>query len=201
MVLLLSLMEQLAAPGGGGGGFAQQGGPWEFNLRDLLRWCLLAEAAAAATAMTAGDSVASEGDPFSAMDVDGTAMHPAAAAVAASAVPVEAAVEAAVLHFSHMLFLHRFRTPRDRHIFRRLLSQAWGGSGALLANRDDNDEGEEDGEKLGGSCVPWDRTPSVLVSTEVVVVGRARLPRAMAPMPAMQASLGASNKVRLAVFF
>ena len=27
--------------------FASAGGPWEFNLRDLLRWCDLAEGAAA----------------------------------------------------------------------------------------------------------------------------------------------------------
>lgn len=27
--------------------FASAGGPWEFNLRDLLRWCDLAEGATA----------------------------------------------------------------------------------------------------------------------------------------------------------
>ena len=27
--------------------FASAGGPWEFNLRDLLRWCDLAESATA----------------------------------------------------------------------------------------------------------------------------------------------------------
>ena len=30
--------------------FASAGGPWEFNLRDLLRWCDLAQAAVPPTA-------------------------------------------------------------------------------------------------------------------------------------------------------
>jgi Midasin AAA lid domain len=36
--------------------FGAAGGPWEFNLRDLLRWCQLAE-----SAVPAGGAVTAEG--------------------------------------------------------------------------------------------------------------------------------------------
>ncbi|KAL0028971.1 hypothetical protein WJX77_009058 [Trebouxia sp. C0004] len=71
--------------------FASAGGPWEFNLRDLLRWCNLAEAAVPAHDTTA-------------------------------ALEIQAAVE----HFSQMLFFERLRTPQDRQHLLQLYQQCWG---------------------------------------------------------------------------
>ena len=71
--------------------FASAGGPWEFNLRDLLRWCDLAEAAVPA--------------------------HESNAALA---------MEAAVEHFSQMLFFERLRSPQDRQHLLQLYQQCWG---------------------------------------------------------------------------
>lgn len=71
--------------------FASAGGPWEFNLRDLLRWCDLAEAAVPAHDSSAG-----------------------------------LAIEAAVEHFSQMLFFERLRTPQDRQHLLQLYQECWG---------------------------------------------------------------------------
>ena len=45
MVAFLEDLHGGAGAAGGGRGFGAAGGPWEFNLRDLLRWCQLAEGA------------------------------------------------------------------------------------------------------------------------------------------------------------
>ncbi len=226
MVALLGLMEQAGGPGGT---FAQQGGPWEFNLRDLLRWCMLAEDAAlqqglgkreeASGTREEGGAVEEaeeeektgsgrkqkgrkqakrgrkqqqeeEEQQQEAMEVDAgsaasAAGAPAAAASASAAgaavidaaVPPAAAVEAAVLHFCRMLFLHRFRTHPDRCHLAALVSRAWGGPAAVEA------------------AGTWEDGPSVLVTAEALVVGRARLPRATLPPPAMQAALAAAENV------
>ncbi len=42
MIALLAVLHDGASVGRT---FGAAGGPWEFNLRDLLRWCQLAEAA------------------------------------------------------------------------------------------------------------------------------------------------------------
>lgn len=67
--------------------FAGEGGPWEFNLRDLLRWCELAEGAV---------------PPLPASEADGAAQAEAAA------------LDRAARHFAGILFLQRLRTAEDR---------------------------------------------------------------------------------------
>ncbi|KAK9809153.1 hypothetical protein WJX72_010301 [[Myrmecia] bisecta] len=78
--------------------FGGAGGPWEFNLRDLLRWCDLAEGAVPAPA------TAREGPPE---DQAGS-------------------LEAAVLHSSRMLFVERLRTAADRQQALQLIQDCLG---------------------------------------------------------------------------
>lgn len=75
--------------------FAVAGGPWEFNLRDLLRWCHLAEAAVPAP--------------------------PTGSAPDAQA----AALDAAVRHFVRMLFVERLRTAQDREHAAAVVAEFW----------------------------------------------------------------------------
>lgn len=65
--------------------FAVSGGPWEFNLRDLLRWCQLVE------------STKNSVQPLSSKPV-------------IDHVSTKDAIE----HFLHVLFVHRLRTWEDR---------------------------------------------------------------------------------------
>lgn len=81
--------------------FAGTGGPWEFNLRDLLRWCELAEITVPP------------------LDPGQAALQPASAAVAA-------AVDQAVQHFAGILFLQRLRTAADRQHAEGILASLWG---------------------------------------------------------------------------
>lgn len=78
--------------------FAQQGGPWEFNLRDLLRWCDLAEGAVAQPPVAAFAGALDEGQ----------------------------ALDRAVEHFALMLYAHRLRTEADRKQFAALFTEVWG---------------------------------------------------------------------------
>lgn len=110
MVGLLEAMHAAATAGdggdgGGGGGaaagrrFASLGGPWEFNLRDLLRWADLVE----------------------------RAVVPAPPAAAAGAAAAEnAALDDAAEHVARMLFEQRLRAAADRDAFAALWRRAWG---------------------------------------------------------------------------
>ncbi|PNG99282.1 Midasin, partial [Tetrabaena socialis] len=183
MVGLLDAMAAAAAGGGGGGGggqpaaaaaagvrdFAAAGGPWEFNLRDLLRWCDLVEGAVPPpppAAPAALDAVAA------AMETDGGVG--AGGAGDADGDGGEAGGEAAALddaaqHFARMLFAHRLRTHEDRAKLLRLFAAVWGCSPAAA----------------------WAQQPPVLLSPRAAVVGRATLPRAADPTPS--ASGGAAS--------
>ncbi|KAL0049173.1 hypothetical protein WJX82_008148 [Trebouxia sp. C0006] len=107
--------------------FASAGGPWEFNLRDLLRWCDLAEAAVPA--------------------------HESSAALA---------IEAAVEHFSQMLFFERLRTPQDRQHLLQLYQQCW------------------------GHPLPLTPTPELTICPAFVKLGWATLPRTLPHADSMQ---------------
>ena len=107
--------------------FASAGGPWEFNLRDLLRWCDLAEAAIPAYESNA-------------------------------AVAIEAAVE----HFSQMLFFERLRTPQDRQHLLQLYQQCW------------------------GHPLPLTPTPELTICPVSVKLGWAMLPRTLSHADSMQ---------------
>lgn len=88
--------------------FAGAGGPWEFNLRDLLRWCELAESAVPAA-------------PAAAHQQQG---------------PGEAAaLDSAVRHYASLLFLQRLRTEADRQHAAAVFDQAWGSDAAQPAQR------------------------------------------------------------------
>jgi hypothetical protein len=171
------------AAGGGGGAPAPQlsgaGGPWEFNLRDLLRWCELAEGAAAG----AGDGCGPAGPMRCRWQRAGAGAAAAleAAAGRAARLPAlqhlprpprhgsgagaacaprragrgaAAAVEAAAVHHARMLFLQRLRTPGDRAALRALFAASWGAPLAEPAR------------------------PAVALSPRLLTVGRAALPRA-----------------------
>ncbi|KAG2499138.1 hypothetical protein HYH03_002721 [Edaphochlamys debaryana] len=104
-----------AAAAAGVRDFAAAGGPWEFNLRDLLRWCDLVEGA-----VPAPPALASAGpDAMDTGDGEG-------GAGAAAAADEAAALDAAAQHFARMLFAHRLRTPEDRAKLARLFEAVWG---------------------------------------------------------------------------
>ena len=84
--------------------FAGAGGPWEFNLRDLLRWCELAESAvppAKEQTAAGGSGAESQGEA--------------------------AALDAAVQHYASLLFLQRLRTAADRQHAAAVFAEAWEG--------------------------------------------------------------------------
>lgn len=83
--------------------FAGAGGPWEFNLRDLLRWCELAESA-----------------------VPLWQQQPEAGSGAAGQAGEAAALDAAVQHYASLLFLQRLRTAADRKHAASVFADAWG---------------------------------------------------------------------------
>jgi hypothetical protein len=86
---------------GGGARFAAQGGPWEFNLRDLLRWANLVEGGVAPPPLaTALGPIQNGGSKAEALQA---AEH--------------AALDEAAEHYARMLFAHRLRTAADRERF------------------------------------------------------------------------------------
>jgi len=85
--------------------FGNLGGPWEFNLRDLLRWCELSI----------------RGDCLAAVQINNESE--------------EEKWHASILHFVPMLFVERLRTAGDRGHAWKLLKDIWGSStlNALLS--------------------------------------------------------------------
>jgi midasin len=134
MVALLDRLHRDASgPSGGSSGDAQQGvgssaagrrqpfatagGPWEFNLRDLLRWCDLIESSVAP-----GDSTAAAAaEEMEQMDVD----HQQQEQQQVAAGDAEALKEAAE-HFAGMLLFQRLRTDQDRDHARAVFARIWG---------------------------------------------------------------------------
>lgn len=109
---MISFLARLQAETVARTGFAASGGPWEFNLRDLLRWCELVAADcsgcdAACRAMADGDGHEPQypRDPC----------------------------DSAAAHHGHMLFTQRLRTAEDRARVGALLSQTWPGHGGAPA--------------------------------------------------------------------
>ena len=81
--------------------FGLEGAPWEFNLRDVLRWGELA------TGCRAGEGGAGDGD---AGVVSGR---------------MEAALQASLLHSAQLIFIQRFRSVSDRAEATALLREAF----------------------------------------------------------------------------
>ncbi|MEW5309894.1 MAG: hypothetical protein WDW38_001740 [Sanguina aurantia] len=167
--------------------FATAGGPWEFNLRDLLRWAQLAEAAvphpsapAAPTepAVTSDEVAAAGPNPSSstpALD-HVAASHPAAAHPAAShpAVSEAEALETAVAHFATMIFEHRLRSDADRVKFRELWREGGWASQPGSGSSESAAVPAAAGPAGGPGVTPL---PAVVLSPTVLCVGRARLTR------------------------
>eukprot|EP00798_Chlamydomonas_sp_ICE-L_P024874 gene24874-10535_t len=164
--------------------FAQLGGPWEFNLRDLLRWCQLSE-----RAVHPSSAATPSEDP--------AALLPAGANIPQGSLLEGASVgadnkhdsllEAAVCHFAQMLFDQRLRTAHDRNIFNGMLAKTWAdsslGTSALgsLGNAAD-----------GTAVQPH---PTLALSPETLVVGQARLPRLTRASSDMHAAMGLVGQV------
>ncbi|KAK3283483.1 hypothetical protein CYMTET_8818 [Cymbomonas tetramitiformis] len=80
--------------------FGSAGAPWEFNLRDVLRWCELVEASPLLPHQPSQmEAQAGEGDEGS------------------------AGLQALVLHMWRSVYLHRLRTPKDRAAIVALLGE------------------------------------------------------------------------------
>ena len=144
--------------------FGSQGGPWEFNLRDLLRWCELAQSALAPGVPS---SLLLPSAPALPADHDMDAGHPVDHGMDAAAGPLgpasapdlATALDESVEAMAHMLFSLRLRTHADRQQFNDMFHQAWGRPLRPPAH------------------------PSISLSPDVLLLGRARLPRAGALQP------------------
>eukprot|EP00983_Pelagomonas_calceolata_P089558 1157325-Pelagomonas_calceolata.AAC.2 len=112
---------------GGGARFAAQGGPWEFNLRDLLRWADLTVSAVAdrPAGEGAGQGVQLQVDR-SMTQQQQQQQQGVSEAGSASGVQMHARLDEAAEHYAHMLFVQRLRTPEDRAKFGELFGLAWG---------------------------------------------------------------------------
>jgi midasin len=142
-----SMMEAQAAGSGQTRPFAAAGGPWEFNLRDLLRWCELLclfaaqqqqqqqqhqTAAAAATAAAAPPAQHNDASP---MDVDVAHHHPQQQQQQQQQYQLmlgppcgcsHELLDYAAEHFAGILFTQRLRTAADRQQLLTLFAQVWG---------------------------------------------------------------------------
>ena len=150
--------------------FAGAGGPWEFNLRDLLRWCELAETAVPAGGGggggggDCGDDGGSGGDGGGDGNSSGDGMQRQGES---------AALDAAVRHYASLLFLQRLRTADDRRHAAAVFAAAWGGAAVGQPRQH----------------------PELHVSPNALQVGWARLARAGAAGAALE---GASSSDALA---
>ena len=129
--------------------FAGAGGPWEFNLRDLLRWCQLAESAVPTQPPQQQHQAmaGAEGDAPSLGSGEATAL------------------DAAVQHYASLLFLQRLRTSADRRHAATVFAEAWQqeqGQEGLPAWQQQRQQGH----------------PELHISPTALQVGWATLPRA-----------------------
>lgn len=168
--------------------FCAAGGPWEFNLRDLLRWCQLAQSAAAAAHEHDGgadelsdgaDGPAKANSGCTNAIGDGVGVDAAGSGAGSSGGSGQgggggdgvsaATLEAAVEHFVGMLFVQRLRTDADRQHVRALFARVWG-------------------RPLSESP-----RPALLLSPERLRIGWARLARADRSTSGSAASGGGSS--------
>jgi midasin len=96
------------------GAFAAAGGPWEFNLRDLLRWCELASGLCSTTGGGSSPAAAGAGGGGNNQQQQDVS--------AAGAMDWDAAVE----HFVPLLLMSRLRTAADRQLLAQLFESVWG---------------------------------------------------------------------------
>jgi len=128
MVGLLAAMQAAAGSSGSSGRgvpFAVAGGPWEFNLRDLLRWCELVTLFAQQQQQQQQQQglQQQEGDA-DAMELDQTQQQQQQQQQVS--VCSDALLDAAAEHYLGVLFTQRLRTAADRSRVQQLFEQVWG---------------------------------------------------------------------------
>jgi midasin len=193
MVQLLSAMQAAASSSiGRSVPFAVAGGPWEFNLRDLLRWCELVTMFAQQQQQQHAGVVA--------MDVDASTQQQQ------QQVPgcPDALLDAAAEHYLGVLFTQRLRTAADRQRLQQLFAAVWGRPlraasstnvlqdvlpGAAVSTASSSGTVAEDAasEAAAAAAVCMTR-PSVIFTPEELRVGMARIPRAMGAAAAAAAA-------------
>jgi midasin len=183
MVHLLAAMQAAAGSSGSSGRgvpFALAGGPWEFNLRDLLRWCEL-------VTLFAQQQQQQPEDHSDAMEVD-CGSNPQQQLQQNSAVLLDAAAE----HYLGVLFTQRLRTAADRQRLQELFAGVWGrplraasstnvlpGSTSAAAAATTPAAGEDAADAAAAdTAVVCMRRPSVIITPSELRVGMARIPRA-----------------------
>jgi midasin len=207
MVDLLSAMQEASSSssssGEGGRGaapFAVAGGPWEFNLRDLLRWCEL-------VCMFANQQQQQQQQPATAaavdaMDVDDSILQqlaPGSSSSGDAAVLSDAQLDAAAEHFVGVLFTQRLRAASDRQRLQALFHQVWGRplkAASSLAVTPHSSTSSSSGSEQQRQCEALDAftsSPAVVVTPHELRVGMARIPRA-----AGAAAAAASNSTSTA---
>jgi midasin len=197
MVDLLSEMQEASSSssssvegGRGGASFAVAGGPWEFNLRDLLRWCELVCMFASQQQQqrqASGATSAPHAAAADAMDVDVTPQQQLAPGSSSSiaAVLSEAELDAAAEHFVGVLFTQRLRAAADRQRLQLLFQHVWGRPLAAAssvavtpqapASSSSSSNAEQQQREAAGVFAS---SPAVVVTPLELRVGMARIPRA-----------------------
>jgi midasin len=188
MVQLLTAMQAAAGSSSSSGSsssgravpFAVAGGPWEFNLRDLLRWCEL-------VTLFAQQQQQQQRGSADAMEVDAPQQQ-------LQSVCPDALLDAAAEHYLGVLFTQRLRTAADRQRLQELFAAVWGrplraasstnvlpdlqqslAVSAAAAGSSDAAAAEAD----SAAAVLCSSRPSVIITPGELCVGMARIPRAM----------------------
>jgi midasin len=189
MVQLLTAMQAAAGSSNSSSGsgravpFAVAGGPWEFNLRDLLRWCEL-------VTLFAQQQQQQQRRTADAMDVDAPQQQQQQQQPVCS----DALLDAAAEHYLGVLFTQRLRTAGDRQRLQELFAAVWGrplraasstnvlpdlqqslAVSAAAAGSSDAAAAEAD----SAAAVLCSSRPSVIITPGELCVGMARIPRAM----------------------
>jgi midasin len=212
MVDLLSTMQEASSSsssssGEGGRGavsFAVAGGPWEFNLRDLLRWCELVcmfasqqqQQRRASRATSAPDAAAAA----DAMDVDDNLQQQLAPGSSSSSTAVlsHAQLDAAAEHFVGVLFTQRLRAASDRQQLQLLFQQVWGrqltaASSVAVTPQASASSSSNAQQQQGEVSDLFACSPAVVVTPLELRVGMARIPRAAGAAAAAGSSSSSSS--------
>ncbi|KAF6262490.1 hypothetical protein COO60DRAFT_1699221 [Scenedesmus sp. NREL 46B-D3] len=189
MVDLLSAMQEASSSSSSSGDgsrgaapFAVAGGPWEFNLRDLLRWCELVcmYASQQQQQQAAGTAFSPPAAPAAAaadaMDVDVSPQQLAPGSSSSSAAVLSGAqLDAAAEHFVGVLFTQRLRAATDRQRLQALFQQVWGrplaaaSSLAVTPQSSASSSSSSDEQQLGGASNAFASSPAVAPLLESAV--------------------------------
>jgi midasin len=222
MVDLLSAMQEASSSssssveGGRSAPFAVAGGPWEFNLRDLLRWCELVCMFASQQqqqqqhqqqlAVSAPPSAAAAVDAMEVDDRHPQQLQLAPGSSSSSAVLSDAQLDAAAEHFVGVLFTQRLRAAADRQRLQTLFSRVWGrplkaasslavtpaAAAVISSNSSSEEQQQQQGDATDGQF-EFASSPAVVITPEELRVGMARIPRAAAAAASSSSQLPASS--------